>query len=318
MSLLDAPVVAKVFRNGFLEAVHHGVVVATDAHGDVLWSAGDPRTPILPRSTAKPLQAVASLRAGCPAHDELLALVCSSHSAEKFHRDGIRRLLALKGLDESALRNTPAMPINEDERNRWIAAGRGPEPIAQDCSGKHSGFVTACASSGWDLETYLDPEHPLQVAVREAIEELSGERTDGLAIDGCGAPLLGLPIVGMARAFGRIASATDGLERQIADAMRTHPEYVGGTGRDNTALMRALPGVIAKDGADSVYAVGLPDGRGLAVKIADGGERARGPVVAQALRQLGIDDEAALTALANSPVLGHGRVVGQVEAVQLG
>ncbi len=318
MALTGAPVVAQVVRNGFVEGQHRGLGVITDASGAVEFAVGDPRTVILPRSSNKPLQAVASLRAGAPLHDEWLAIACSSHSGEAFHLDAVRALLASVGLTEDALLNTPDLPAGEAERTAWLREGRPASSLAQNCSGKHAAMVAAATASGWDLATYLDPEHPLQRLMRTTIAELAGEAVPAVVVDGCGAPQHALPLVGLARAFGRLVSATDGPERAVADAMRAHPEYVAGTGRDATALMREVDGLLAKDGAEGVYAIGLPDGRGLAVKIVDGSLRARGPFVAELLRLAGVGSAESRARLASSPVLGHGRPVGAVEAVALG
>ena len=138
-----------------------------------------------------------------------------------------------------------------------------------------------------------------------------------VAVDGCGAPIHAIPLAGLARSFGRLAAAEVGPEARVAQAMRDFPEYVGGTRRDVSTLMRRIPGLVAKDGAEAVYAVGLADGRGIAVKIADGGSRARAVVVAAVLRRLGVDDDEALAALEHQPVLGHGQPVGAVVAVEI-
>lgn len=309
---------ARVVRGGVVESVHHGLAVVTDAAGAVLFAVGDPGAAVLPRSANKPLQAVGSLRAGTPAREELLAVAASSHSGEPFHLDAVLRLLAAGGLDEGALRNTPDFPVGDEARIAWIAAGRARSSLAQNCSGKHAAMVTAAAASGWEPATYLEATHPLQRLLTETVEELAGERVAAVVTDGCGAPQHGLTLRALARAFGGLAAAPDGEQRLVADAMRRHPEYVGGTGRDVTRLMRDVPGLVAKDGAEGVYAVGLPDGRGVAVKIADGATRARGVLLAEVLRLAGIGTPEALAALAEELVLGHGRPVGRVEAVRLG
>lgn len=184
-----------------------------------------------------------------------------------------------------------------------------------NCSGKHAAMLATCVVNGWDTATYLDPEHPLQVVLRETLEELAGERIAATGIDGCGAPLFAISLRGLTRAFGRLASAPEGsLEHRVARAMNTHPQYVGGTGRDVTRIMGALPGAVAKDGAEGVYALGLPDGSAVSLKIADGSQRSRPVVMVAALRRLGVDvdGDATLSALATAPVLGHGEPVGAV------
>lgn len=320
--LADAPVVAEVVRSGFVESVHHGVVALTGADGRVRLAVGPVDAPILPRSSLKPLQAVALLRAGAPLEGELLALASASHSGEPFHLDGSRRILASVGLEESALQNTPDLPIDEDERRHWIREGLAATSLGQNCSGKHAGMLAACVASGWDTATYRDPEHPLQRLIVEVVEELTGDRVAAVTVDGCGAPALAVSAAGLARAFGRIASADpETPEGQVAAAIRAHPEFLAGTGRDVTELISAVPGLIAKDGAESVYAVGLADGRGLTVKTTDGSERARVVVTTAVLRAAGVSglgpEVASTLDLLDSRavVKGHGEPVGAVRAV---
>lgn len=313
MSLLNAPVVAHVVRQGFVESVHHGLAVLTDPSGNVERAWGDPTTPVFPRSSLKPLQTIASLRGGADLDAVATALSSASHSGEPMHLDGVAASLAASGLTEDDLRNTPGRPLGEAALAAWLAAGNTDSRLAQNCSGKHAAMVRACVASGWSTQDYLDPDHPLQRSARDVTEEYSGEHVVATAVDGCGAPVFAFPLVGLARAYGRLAAASEGEARRVADAMREHPFYVGGRGRPDSQLMAALPGVIAKEGAEAVVAVGLPDGRGLAVKIADGARAGR-VVAAAALRTLGLDD-AALDALGDVPVLGHGERVGAVIAV---
>lgn len=306
--------VAEVVRSGFVESVHHGVVVALDADGSVLLERGNPSAPIFPRSAVKPIQAVAMLRHGLDLDGELLALVSSSHSGEAFHLDGARRILAAAGLSESDLQNTPGLPIDPVERDAWVAAGRPASSIAADCSGKHAGMLSTCVAAGWDLATYRDPRHPLQQAIAESLTELAGEPISATGVDGCGAPVFAVPLTGLARAFGRLATAAIGTpEGRVRDAIRAHPQWLGGTRRDVTTLIRGVDGLVSKDGAEAVQAVGLADGRCLAVKILDGGSRARAVVTASALRALGLDDDV-LSTMQSAPVLGHGEPVGALTA----
>ncbi len=313
--LRDLPVVAHVVRGGFVESVHHGAFVVVDADGHTERSAGDPSAYVFPRSSNKPLQALAMVRAGLDLSPELLAIVCASHSGEPRHIAAVRAVLAAAGLTEADLQNTPSLPLGEAERDAWIRAGNGPASVVQNCSGKHAGMLATCVARGWGRASYRDVGHPLQRAIAATLAELSGEPIGPVAVDGCGAPVMALTLAGLARAFGRLASAPEGSEpARVADAMRTHPELVGGTRRDVTALMRGTAGVVAKDGAEGVYAVGLPDGRGVAVKIADGADRARTPVLAALLRSLGVASTA-YERLEEEPVLGHGQRVGSVVAV---
>jgi L-asparaginase II len=308
-------VVAHVVRSGFLESIHHGSVVALDANGLALLSIGDVAGPMFPRSCSKPVQALAMLRGGLDLDGELLALASGSHSGEPFHIEGVRRILDGVGLDESSLQNTEDLPYEEHERDAWIASGRVATSLAQNCSGKHSAMLATCVAAGWDTRTYLDLGHPLQRLIAQTLAELSGEPAAAIGVDGCGAPVMAVSLTGLARAFSRIAAAAEGTdEARVAAAIRAYPQWVGGTRRDVTALIRGVPGLIAKDGAESVYAVGLADGRSVALKIADGGQRARPVVMAAVLRRLGIEADV-LGEMADCPVLGHGKQVGSVEAV---
>ncbi len=255
------------------------------------------------------------LRAGLRLPPRHLALACASHSAEPMHLDGVREMLADAGLTEADLRNTPDLPYEPAERDVWVAAGRAARPLAQNCSGKHAAMLATCRAAGWDTRTYLDPTHPLQQRIAETIEEVCGEPVAATAVDGCGAPVAAVSLAGLARAFGRLATAGPGTDAAlVADAMRAHPELVGGSRRDVTALMRGTTGAVAKDGAEAVYAIGLPDGRAVALKVADGGARARTVVLAAVLRRLGVES-AAYARLEDAPVLGHGEPVGAVVAV---
>ena len=316
MQVGDAPVVAQVVRNGFVESTHRGFVVVTRADGSVSFSRGDPDTPILPRSALKPIQALAMVRCGLDVPGDQLAVACASHSGEEAHLATVRAMLAGAGLDESALRNTADLPLMDAERDAWIAAGRPASSLAQNCSGKHAAMLATSKLNGWRLDTYLNRGHPAQQAVIETIRGF-GHRVAWTSIDGCGAPALAVDLLGLAQMFGTLARASDGAERQVADAMRSHPELVGGTGRDVTDLIRGVPGMIAKDGAEGVYAAGLPDGRGIAIKIADGGIRARPVVMGAVLRRLWLGDASLRARLLDKPILGHGRVVGAVIPVDI-
>jgi L-asparaginase II len=310
-------VLVRVVRSGFVESTHHGTAVAVDPDGDVVAAAGSPQSPVFPRSSNKPLQAVAMLRAGLELDGHLLALACASHSGERYHLDGVRRLLALGGLDESDLQNTPAYPLDAEEQVAWCSAGHRATSLAQNCSGKHAAMLLTCVENGWSLEDYLDPWHPLQRAVAETIADLAGEPVAATGVDGCGAPVHAISPLGLAVAFARIAGADpEEPEGQVAHAVRTYPEWLGGTGRDVTRLIRGVPGLVAKDGAEGVYAAALPDGRAVALKIADGSERSRLPVLVALLHRLGVEADV-LDVLADVPVLGHGEPVGRLEVVGL-
>jgi L-asparaginase II len=264
-----------------------------------------------PRSANKPLQAVGMVRAGLDLDGELLALVCASHSGEPFHLEGVRRILGLSELDESALQMPADWPVDQDAREDAIRSGMERSSLAMNCSGKHAGMIRTTVLNGQDIASYRDPDHPIQLAIVQAIDDLAHEQAANLAIDGCGAPLYAISLYALARAFGRIASASDGAEHRVATAIRSHPEYVSGSRRDELELHRAIPGLMGKAGAESAYAVGLADGRAVAIKISDGNPRARPVVMAGVLKRLGFDHET-LDAQASAPVLGGGERVGEI------
>lgn len=311
---------AEIVRSGFVEGHHYGSVVALAADGSLDWSVGDVSSPMLPRSCAKPLQALGMVRLGLSLPPDLLALACASHSGEPFHLDGVRRILAAAGLEESALQTPADYPLDDGAREAWIRAGGERSSLAMNCSGKHAAMLAVCVSQGWDTRTYRDMGHPLQVALAETFAEMTGEPVSHVAVDGCGAPLFAGSLTGLARAYRRLALGLDGAEdpspasATVAEAIRAHPEMVSGSTRDELALLRALPGAIGKAGAESCYAVALPDGRAWATKTDDGAPRARPVTMAAALARSGIDDEA-VRRTGFSPLLGGGLPVGEIRSV---
>lgn len=320
---MSAPVVAEVVRSGFVEGHHYGSLVALAADGSVAWSVGDVQSAILPRSCNKPLQAVGMLRAGLDLDGDLLALAAASHSGEPFHLEGVRRILAAAGLDEGALRTPPDYPLDDEAREQLLRAGGQRSPAAMNCSGKHAAMLATCVANGWDPGSYLDPGHPLQVAIAETFSGLTGEPVEAVAVDGCGAPLLSASLTGLARGFRRIATADQGPERRVADAIRAFPEYTCGTRRDEAALLHAVPGAVAKAGAESCYALALADGRAVALKTDDGAARVRPVLMAAALERMGVLGEEGVDADAvrrtgEVALLGGGRPVGRVRATLAG
>ncbi len=303
--------------------MHRGHLATLHSDGTTSLVLGDPGVTMWPRSSVKPLQAVAMVRSGLDLPERLLALAAASHNGEPDHLSSAREILALAGLDESALQNTPDLPWGKTAEREWLAAGRGEERICQNCSGKHAAMLLTCVTAGWDVETYLQPDHPLQIAIHGTIAEFTGVPIATSTVDGCGAPLFSTTVTGLARAFGRIAAAPDrepgSAEARVARAMSAHPDQVGGGRRPTTSLMRAIPGLVAKDGADGVFAAGLPDGRAVAFKVLDGGERALAPVMVAALDDLGAltgddVDREVVESLRIRPVLGAGQPVGAIRS----
>jgi L-asparaginase II len=314
--MIVAPL-AYVTRSGFVEGAHHGSAVLLDREARTVLAVGDPTAAMLPRSALKPLQLLAMLRAGLQIEGELIALATASHSGEDFHLKGVDRILATAGVGEQALLNAADLPLGEQERVYWQQESRAATRRAHNCSGKHAAMLATCRQNDWSPESYLDPLHPLQQLIVDTVAELAGEPITATAVDGCGAPALAISLVGLARAFGRLAAADPQTpEGRIAAAIRAYPEWLGGTGREVTELIQGVPGLIAKDGAEAVYAAALPDGRAVALKIADGSGRARQTVMVALLQHLGVEGPG-LAELTDRPVLGHGRAVGSVVAVEL-
>lgn len=309
--------VAVTVRNGAEESLHHGMAVALDATGSLRWAVGDPTVAVYPRSANKPMQAVAMLRAGLRVSDEQLALVCASHDGTPDHLAVVRRILSAAQLREHDLATTPDLPLDEAAAHELLRHGGGPTAVQMNCSGKHSGMLATCVVNGWPTATYLHPDHPLQQAITDTITELGGEAPADIGIDGCGAPAHRLSLVALARAVGRIASGAAGAEgRAVFRAMTTYPQLVGGARRDVTVVMRSVPGLLAKDGAEGVFVAALADGRAAAVKIADGAGRAAPLLLLAALDVLGVDTASASAVESLShPVLGHGRPVGRVRVL---
>ncbi len=307
---------AEVVRSGFVEGVHRGSVVVLDAAGTPVAAAGDVTAPVFPRSSNKPMQAVGMLRAGLSLTDPAdLALVSASHAGEEFHLARVGALLARAGLDESALHCPPDLPVGEEARAAVLRAGGGPNRTQMNCSGKHSGMLLTCRAAGWPLDGYWRPEHPLQRCLREAVEEFTGEPVAATGVDGCGAPVLAVSLTGLAAAYLRLVHAEPGsAPRTVADAMRAYPEIVGGTEADDTRLMRGVPELLAKVGAEGVIAVAVPGVGAVALKIDDGAGRARMPVLVSALRRLGVTGPV-LEEFAEVPLFGGGLPVGAVRPV---
>lgn len=305
---------AEVVRCGLVESRHRGSIIALDTYGRVAFGMGDTTTPMYPRSANKPAQAVAMIRHGLPLDGQLLALAAASHSGESFHQDGALRILEAAGLDVTDLQNTPGWPLQDTVAHSYVRAGGERSSLAADCSGKHAAMLLTCVVNGWPTLNYLDPEHPLQAAITAGVGQLAGEEAARVAVDGCGAPLHAITLAGLARTFRALALAEPGTpEGQVAAGIREHPSWVSGTTREEAALIDAVPGLIAKVGAEAVYAAALPDGRAVAVKIDDGAGRSLPVVMAAALRRLGVQADV-LDRFDTAPVLGGGRVVGEIRA----
>ena len=297
-------VLAEVTRSDVVESVHAGHLVLLNADGSILFQKGDPKLNIYPRSSLKSIQASAMVRAGLDIEPRLLALVCASHAGTPMHQQGALAILAKAGLDEHSLKCVLDRPLDEELRRT-----AEPTRLAMNCSGKHAGMLATCVINGWPTESYLEPTHPLQLAIKAEVEKMSGESVVLTSVDGCGAPLFLFSLLGLARAVRNLTISADPVHQSVAQACRDFPEMVSGPGRLATRMMHNIPGLFMKDGAEAVNVASLPDGRTLAIKISDGNQRAMPAITAAALAKFGIDAR-------EIPVdtLGAGKPVGTIRA----
>lgn len=288
-------------RGGLTESWYRGAIAVVAADGTRSAFLGNAEVATFARSAAKPFQTVAMLGFGLAEwtlDDTDLALVCASHSGTPEHVARATALLARADLDPGALRCGAHRPLDEEAARELDRAGRLPGPLENNCSGKHVGMLLTCVAAGADTGSYLELDHPLQSCILEEVSRFAGlaSGSAGVGIDGCGVPTFHLPLAALALAYARFAAPEsvsrsaehEAAIRRVRRAMTTVPDMVAGPGRFTTALMRATGGrLLAKEGAQGVYAVSLPDpARGLVVKIADGTEACRDAVVLEALRQL--------------------------------
>lgn len=285
---------AEVWRGPFMESVHRGHAVVCDDSGKIVHAWGDPQTVILPRSSAKMIQALPLIESGAAdAHGlgtEHLALACASHNGAAIHTDRVTKWLDHLGLDDSDFRCGPQEPDDREARNALIRADARPCQMHNNCSGKHSGFLTLNKHLGTGPD-YVDPDHAVQRACLEAFERVTGESSPGFGIDGCSAPNFATSLHGMARAMSHFAAAPTGsAEERLRTAMTLHPDLVAGEGRACTNLMRAMGGKVAiKTGAEAFFIAIIPELKmGVALKIEDGGTRAAECAIAAILVKLGV------------------------------
>jgi L-asparaginase II len=317
----DSVDLAVVERSGFAESRHSGVAVVLRPDGTPAETFGNAAATILPRSSMKPLQALACLSAGAPLEGVRLALATASHSGTDQHVAVVRDILAAAGLGEDDLACPPAWPGDTATRDELVRELAQPARIRMNCSGKHAAMLLTCVANGWDVSGYLDPAHPLQVHIREVVERLTGEKPAATAIDGCGAPVYAMSLTALARAIHRIGTASErspfALHRgagALVAAVRENPWTIDGPGRADTIVIDRL-GVFAKGGAEGVMVMVAPDGTTVALKILDGSGRAATAVALRLLERAGALDSADVAdAMSRLPlsVSGGGRDVGAI------
>ncbi|WP_299735810.1 asparaginase [uncultured Roseobacter sp.] len=304
-----APMV-EIWRGDFLESAHSGHAVICDASGQIVEAWGDPEATVLPRSSAKMIQALPLITSGAADQANLtpehLALACASHNGAAIHTERVETWLQTLGLDDDALRCGPQLPDDRTAREGLICAHEAPCQIHNNCSGKHAGFLTLAKHMGAGPE-YVEADHPVQQACLEVFEATTEESSPGFGIDGCSAPNFACSLHGMARAMAHFAAAPSGsAEARLHEAMRLHPDLVAGEGRACTELMRAMNGQVAiKTGAEAFFIGILPEQKfGIALKIVDGTTRASECAIAALLVKLGVlePDHAATRKRLNAPI----------------
>jgi len=300
-------VLAEYVRDGIVESKHFGHLIALDKDGKRVLTKGDPNAFIYPRSAIKSIQASAMVRKGLVQEVRHLALICASHSGSKAHQDGALEILRGAGLTENALQCIADRPIGVQERKEW--GDKEPTRLAMNCSGKHAGMLATCVANNWPIENYLSQDHPLQLAIKEEFENLAGEKISKISVDGCGAPLFLISMQGLANAFYNLAISNDPVHKQVVAACLAYPEMVAGIGRSDTELMKTVPGLFLKIGAEGVQAAFLPDGRTVVFKVSDGSERAHQVILQSAFEKLGAKFE-----VKHPEVLGGGKVIGEIRA----
>jgi L-asparaginase II len=305
------------------ESWHDIHVAVVDVDGCLRLACGDPNLPTFPRSSSKPVQALPLASAAPDLPLDELAIACASHSGTAGHVNVVHRLLARSGSDVSDLRCGAHPPLEPAASAELIRRGETPSALHHNCSGKHAGMLLACTRLGFPRTGYTDPEHPLQRRIRALHVELADLPPEAIraGTDGCSLPAFALPLHGMARVGARFAAPTGGdraaLER-VFQAMRAHPWLVAGPERLDTTLMPLVNGMVSKMGAEGFYLMALRDTPlgplGVALKTADGAERARPYAALAVLEALGVPVTDAMRALAPHTFQNAaGREVGTVE-----
>jgi len=300
-------VLAEVTRGGIVESLHLGHLIVLNSDGTTYLSKGSPELAFYPRSAVKSLQASGMLKAGLTVSDEELAIICASHSGHQIHIELVTKMLEKRDIPLSALKNATDKPLGEKEKISW-----GDKPgtqLTQNCSGKHAGMLITCQQNGWDLDTYLEMNHPLQIAIKNEIELLAGEKVSASTFDGCGAPLFAISLTGLAKAISTLVKSNEAIYKQIVTACTEYPELVAGEGRLTTRMMKAVPGLFMKEGAEGIEVCALSDGRVIVIKIIDGSWRPVAPIIMEVFKRWGVSmpDESV-------KIYGGSSVIGEVIA----
>lgn len=314
LTLADSVELAVLERSGFDESRHAGAAVVVDATGAILAAHGDVEAGIYPRSCMKPFQALAVLESGVSLSSEQTVLATASHRGTQRHVDVVRSILAKAGLTEDDLGCPTDWPEDSASRDAMVRDGRTAERVLMNCSGKHAAMLAACVANDWPIESYLDVDHPLQRRISAIVSEYTGEPIRHTGIDGCGAPVHVFSLVGLARGFSRVASATSGSAQWLTQSILSNGWAIDGPGGANTVVIDTL-GVLAKLGAEGVMVMSTTSGVATAVKVLDGNLRAASAVAltllvrAGAIKQSDVD---ALLPQLGLAVYGGGAPVGTI------
>lgn len=312
-------------RGDVVETIQRGHVAVVDARGRLLAWSGDPDAVSYMRSSAKPLQATMVIQSGAAERfgltGHLLAICCASHNGEPRHVEAVREVLRRADVPESALQCGIHAPVHEPSAAALWRAGQEPTEVHNNCSGKHSGMLASTRALGAPLDSYLSIDHPVQQGILANVAALTDVPAERILIgvDGCSVPVHGVPVRAMARAYAHLADpasapAHEALLAPLGEAMAMHPFYVDGTGGGDTLMMeRAAGRLVVKGGAEGVLCVAVRDaGVGLAIKVESGRNERSHAVAIEALRQLGLLDNAEVEAmgeLAHPPIYNHRRIL---------
>lgn len=332
---LSESLLVEVSRGNLVESVHHVDAVVVTADGGIIAAWGDVEREIFPRSAIKPIQALPLIETGAADHfklsDREIALACASHQGQNIHVDGAAGILKRAGLGESDLECGPHWPFDLKCGGKLARSGEKPTRLHNNCSGKHAGFLATAVHVGDDTRGYIRPDHPVQVRIAEAISDMTGWEISETArgADGCGIPVIGMPLAALARGMARMAdprglgAVRENAAQRIVSAMSANPDMVGGRGKVDTVAMAALENVAIKGGAEGVHVAILPErGMGIALKARDGNARASDVAILWILKYLRVTGKRASMELADfvePPVKNTlGDVVGQIVAREAG
>jgi L-asparaginase II len=320
-------------RSHIIESIHTGYISVVDSNGKEFYSSDEKDIKVYLRSSGKPIQAVALVSSGALDAFEIsekeLAIICSSHSGEDFHREAVDSILKKIGLNESHLQCGVANPYNKDMLKDLIKKGERPSPLYNCCSGKHAGMLALCKYNGYPIENYTELEHPVQQLILQTIAKILDVKQNDISvgIDGCGVPTFALPISQVARLYALLAlgNSENRLYSEafgrIAKAMKAYPRMINGDKEFCTDLISNTDGrALGKVGAEGIYCIAVPEKQlGICIKISDGNERGVYPVATHLLKQLGILDGKAVEALdkwIQPPIKNHkGKLIGHTMPV---